>query len=292
MSIELIKSLRSQTGAGIMECKKALREAENNLDKAIEIMRKTGTLKAHKKSERIAAEGAIGLRLSDDSQVVTMLEVNCETDFVARDENFCQFVESVTQAALESKSQSVDEVLAQTTAGGEAVEAMRQQLVLKIGENVQLRRLVVLQAGNSKIGTYLHGQRIGVVVSVANADEDLARDLAMHIAACRPQYISADEISTDVLEKEKEIYRAQMTDSNKPAEVMEKIIQGKIQKYINEVTLEGQAFVKDPDLTIAKLLKAKEAKVIAFSRFEVGEGIDKPTVDFAEDVQAQAEAAS
>ena len=290
ITASMVKELRERTGAGMMDCKKALQETDGDIDAAIENMRKSGIAKAAKKAGRVAAEGVIVIKTGAGQTV--MVEVNCETDFVAKDENFTRFVDNVAATILGSDVADVESLLALPMAGmeGQTVEEARQQLVVVIGENTSVRRFVRFQAEGT-LGTYLHGVRIGVLVDVVDGDADLARDLAMHIAASRPLCVDESAVSGELLEKEKEIFTAQAAESGKPPEIIEKMVAGRLQKYLKEITLLGQPFVKDPDKTVAALLKEKGARVNAFVRFEVGEGIEKKEDNFAEEVMAQARGA-
>ena len=287
ITASMVKELRERTGAGMMDCKKALQETDGDIDAAIENMRKSGIAKAAKKAGRVAAEGVIVIKTGAGQTV--MVEVNCETDFVAKDENFTRFVDNVAATILGSDVADVESLLALPMAGmeGQTVEEARQQLVVVIGENTSVRRFVRFQAEGT-LGTYLHGVRIGVLVDVVDGDADLARDLAMHIAASRPLCVDESAVSGELLEKEKEIFTAQAAESGKPPEIIEKMVAGRLQKYLKEITLLGQPFVKDPDKTVAALLKEKGARVNAFVRYEVGEGIEKKEENFAEEVMAQA----
>lgn len=289
ISAALVKELRERTGAGMMECKHALESSQGNIEKAIEVLRKSGQAKADKKAGRVAAEGAIAIAELNGRAV--MLEVNSETDFAARDENFIAFIQAVAKAALESKSSTL-EALSDLTlnddAGGYTVEDARKELIAKIGENVQLRRMVITSEPASVIGSYLHGKRIGVLVELdTENNQELARDIAMHIAASKPLVISPEDVPTDVTEKEKEIYMAQAEVSGKPPEILEKMVAGKLKKYLDEISLLGQPFVKDPDMTVGTLLNKHRAKILAFYRFEVGEGIEKNVSDFKSEVMSQ-----
>lgn len=277
-----VKTLRERTGAGMMECKKALVECNGDMEAAVEHLRKTGLAKADKKATRIAAEGVI-VEASRGSEAV-LVEINCETDFVAKDDNFAAFAQAVSQLALDADTV---EALNAAEIDGEAVEARRQSLVAKVGENIQIRRLIKLDAGSGVIGSYLHGTRIGVLVTLEGGDEALARDLAMHVAAMRPEFIDEHEVPGDTVAKEKEILVAQAAESGKPPEIIEKMISGRLAKRLAEITLVGQAFVKDGDLTVAKLLAQHGAKVTRFIRLEVGEGIEKEEADFAAEVMQQ-----
>lgn len=280
-----VKELRQITGCGMMDCKKALAEANGDMEKASDILRTKGMAKAAKKAGRVAAEGIIALRISTDNRQAIILEVNSETDFVARDENFLNFVNMVADKALVEKATDVEAL--------SAVEPVRQALIAKIGENINVRRVAFVQSSaqsNGIVGAYLHGTRIGVLVALNNGDADLARDIAMHIAAAKPLVVSPEQIDQAVLAKEREIYRAQALESGKPDNIIDKMVEGRIKKYLDEVSLQGQPFVKNPDITIGRLLKEKNAQVEQFVRFELGEGIEKKTENFADEVKAQVEA--
>ncbi len=287
ITASMVKELREITGAGMMECKKALVETDGNIEVAIENMRKSGAAKAAKKSGRVAADGIIKVAASDDSKTAVLVEINCETDFVAKDENFLAFTDSVVESALAHKTVDVESLMA-VDVNGKSLEQSRTDLVAKIGENVQVRRVHLIENADGQVGFYSHGKNIGVVVSVTGGDEDLIKDLAMHVAAANPEYISENQVPAAQLEKEKEILIAQAQDSGKPAEIIEKMVGGRIRKYLAEITLVGQPFVKDPDVTVEKLLGAKNADVVEFVRFEVGEGIEKKVDNFVEEVMAQA----
>ncbi len=284
ITASLVKELRERTGAGMMDCKKALQEANGDIEVAIEEMRKSGAAKAAKKAGRIAAEGVITIK--QDGQDITILETNCETDFVAKDENFVTFTNNVIEAIIANNPADVD-ALMQISLGDQTVEAANQQLVAKIGEKITVRRFEKMTA-SGQLGSYSHGDRIGVVVELEGGDEALAKDLAMHIAASKPVCVSEDQVPQNVLDKEKEIFSAQAAESGKPPEIIEKMVTGRIQKYLKEITLLGQPFVKDPDQTVGKLLKAANASVTSFVRYEVGEGIEKKIDNFAEEVMSQA----
>ncbi len=288
ISASLVKDLRERTGAGMMECKKALVECDGNLDAAIELMRKSGQAKAAKKAGRTAADGVVEIRVSDDLRQAVMLEINSETDFVAKDANFTNFAGAVAECALTSQVADIEALANQPLPPAATIDAAREALIAKIGENVQLRRLVRFDGCQGLVYHYRHGSRIGVIVELTGGDESLGRDLAMHIAAAAPLCVSADQVPADVLDKEREIFRAQALDSGKPENIIDKITEGRVRKYLEEITLHGQAFVKDPDQTIAQLLKQAGAEVVRFVRFEVGEGIEKKVENFAEEVQAQA----
>jgi elongation factor Ts len=282
-----VKDLRERTGAGMMECKKALVEADGDIDLAIENMRKSGAAKADKKAGRIAAEGLVSVQTSDDGKKAAIVEVNCETDFVTKGDDFKNFVAAVAKVALDNQTADIDALLNSTMDGGLSVAATCKNLIAKIGENMNVRRVQLVENSDGLVANYLHGSRIGVVIAMTGGDEPLARDVAMHIAATNPEAISSDDISADLIEKEKEIFTAQAKESGKSDEIIEKMIGGRIAKFLKEVTLLGQPFVKDPEQTVEKLLKASSAKVISFVRFEVGEGIEKKQENFAEEVMGQ-----
>jgi len=282
MSAALVKELRERTGLGLMECKKALSEAGGDIDAAIEALRKSSGMKAAKKAGRTAADGVVAIQTADDGSFAAMVEINSETDFVARDDNFLTFVRSVVGKAYE---QRIDDVT--VLAEGDTEEA-RRALVQKIGENISVRRVVTHEADGGVIGGYVHGNnRIAVLVSLKGGSEELARDVAMHVAAVNPQVVSPDDMPEDLVAKEREIYSAQAQDSGKPPEIVEKMIDGRIRKFLSENSLTEQAFVKDPDTTVGKLVSQAGAEVLGFTRFEVGEGIEVEKVDFASEVAAQ-----
>ena len=284
----LVKELRERTGSGMMECKKALVESNGDIDVAIEAMRKSGLAKADKKSDRVAAEGVIAIETSADGKRAVMLEVNSETDFVAKADDFINFVNQVSQKVLEAQPNDVDELMALALDSGDTLETVRQALVAKIGENIQVRRFELMSTDNGVIGSYRHGDRIGTMVNLTGGDLALAKDLAMHVAASRPQAISGDDLSAEMLEKERDIVATQAKDSGKPEAIIEKMVEGRMKKFVNEISLLGQAFVKDPDVTVEKLINQANATVEAFGFFEVGEGIEKKEDNFAEEVMAQA----
>ena len=289
ISAALVKELRARTGAGMMECKKALVATNGDMEAAIEAMRKSGQAKAAKKAGRTAADGMIVLRISEDGSRGVLVEINSETDFVAKDGNFQSFAEAVGAAALAGNAQDAASLLmeplepAASTTIGEAREA----LVAKIGENIQIRRLVRFDEVKGKLYSYRHGIRIGVLVDLEGGDASLGKDLAMHIAASNPQYVRGDQVPEAVLSKEREIFRAQALESGKPEKIVEKIVEGRVRKYLGEVTLLGQPFVKDPDIRVEKLLARSGAQVHRFARLEVGEGIEKKEENFADEVMAQ-----
>ena len=282
MSAALVKELRERTGLGLLECKKALAAAGGDVEVAIEELRKSSGMKAAKKAGRTAADGVVAMRISADGKSGVIGEVNSETDFVARDENFAGFVSQVMDKAVELQTDDIAAI-----AGGE-IEDARQALVQKIGENISVRRVGVVTAKDGVVGGYVHGNnRIAVLVELTGGDEELAKDVAMHVAAVNPAVVAPADMPEDQLQKEREIYTAQAADSGKPPEIVEKMIEGRVRKYHAENSLTEQAFVKDPDVTVGKLVKAAGASVAGFTRFEVGEGIEVEKVDFAAEVAAQ-----
>jgi elongation factor Ts len=283
MSAALVKELRERTGLGLLECKRALAAAGGDIEAAIEELRKSSGMKAAKKAGRTAADGVVATRIADDGSYGIVVEVNSETDFVARDENFLGFVSKVVNAAFDSRQTDVAALME-----GE-LESAREALVQKIGENISVRRIAVVPADAGVVGGYVHGnKRIAVLVELkGGGDQDLAKDVAMHVAAVNPQVVSPDDMPEEVVAKEKEIFTAQAQESGKPAEIIEKMIGGRIRKFLAENSLVEQAFVKDPDVTVGKLVSGAGASVASFVRFEVGEGIEVAKVDFAEEVAAQ-----
>lgn len=282
MSAKLVKELRERTGLGLLECKKALAAADGNVDAAIEELRKSSGMKAAKKAGRTAADGVVTTRVAEDGSYGILLEVNSETDFVARDENFLAFVNSVAEAAFTGKQTDVAALM------DGKLESSREALVQKIGENIGVRRIELLTADAGVVGAYVHGNnRIAVLVELKAGDQDLAKDVAMHVAAVNPQVVSPADMPEELVAKEKEIYTAQAAESGKPPEIIEKMIGGRVKKFLSENSLLEQSFVKDPEVTVGKLVAAAGAEVAAFSRFEVGEGIEVEKVDFAEEVAAQ-----
>jgi len=290
ISAETVKALRERTGAGMMECKKALVETGGDLDAAAEVMRKSGLAKADKKAGRIAAEGAIVAVSSSDGRSAVLVEVNCETDFVARQPEFQAFASGVAAAALAAGETTPEALAGLSLAGGASVDETRRHLVAKIGEKIDVRRAAILRAAD-RIGAYVHGTRIGTLVGMKGGDEVLARDIAMHVAAANPQFVSPSGVPADVVAKEREILAAQAASEGKPAAIVEKMVEGRLRKYLAEICLTGQPFVKDPDTTVGKLLENAKAEVSGFLRFEVGEGIEKKQENFAAEVMAQVEAA-
>ena len=283
----MVKELRERTGAGMMECKKALTESGGDMNAAIELMRKSGQAKADKKASRVAAEGTVVAMLSDDSKQGVLLEVNCETDFVAKDAQFQKFTNDVADVVLSQEPANIETLMNASLASGETVENARLALVSKIGENIQVRRFELMAASGGTLGKYMHGTRIGVMVELEGGTDELCKDIAMHVAASKPMCVSEDGVSEEVLQKEKEIFAAQAESSGKPADIIEKMVQGRLKKFLGEVTLLGQPFVKDPDKSVEKLLKENSAQVNSFMRYEVGEGIEKKSENFAEEVMAQ-----
>jgi elongation factor Ts len=283
-----VKELRERTGSGMMECKNALVEAGGDMEAAVELLRKSGAAKADKKAGRVASEGLVMIEVGADGKRGVMVEVNSETDFVARKEEFQQFAAAVAQRALKDKPADAAALSAMPLKdGGESIEDARKGMVATIGENITVRRLAAIDATAGKLNQYLHGGRIGVLVEVQGGNDDLARDVAMHIAASRPVCVDESQVPQDLLDKEREIFIAQAQESGKPAEIIEKMIDGRMRKYLGEITLMGQPFVKDPDQTVGKLLKAAGASVVRFERLELGEGIEKKQENFAEEVMAQ-----
>jgi len=287
ITASLVKELRERTGAGMMECKKALSETAGNIDAAAEALRKSGLAKADKKADRVAAEGRIAAAQSDS--VAVLVEINSETDFVAKDDNFLRFTDVVAQTALASGAADAEALKAAKVESGETIEETRAAVIAKVGENLQIRRLVRVESANN-VAAYVHGGRIGVLVELKGGDVDLARGLAMHVAAMNPPYNKTADVPTEFVEKEKEIELAKMSekDKSKPADILEKIISGKINKIVNEVTLYGQPYVLDTDKTVEAVLKAAGAEVIGFQRLAVGEGIEKVVEDYAAEVMKQA----
>jgi len=283
----MVKELRERTGSGMMECKKALQEVDGDMEKAIDDMRKSGLAKADKKAGRTAAEGLVAVALSADKKEAAIVEVNCETDFVSGGDEFKAFTNAVAERILADSPADVEALVALPLEdGGKTIEEVRQGMVAKIGENIQIRRFQ-RKSTDGTFGSYSHGVRMGVLVELSTDDEALIKDIAMHIAASNPVCVNEAEVPEAMLAKEKEILVAQAKESGKPDEIIEKMIVGRIRKYLAEITLVGQAFVKDPDQTVEKLLKSKGAEVKSFNRFEVGEGIEKKVENFADEVMAQ-----
>ena len=283
----LVKDLRERTGAGMMDCKKALSETNGDMEAAIDLMRTSGAAKAAKKSGRVAAEGLVKVNISDDNKTATILEVNSETDFVTKGDDFIEFVNTLGALALKTTPANIEEFMTQTLENGDSLEKAREDIVAKVGENVSIRRVETITTDSGVIGAYKHGERIAVLSVLEGGDEALAKDVAMHVAATRPECVSEEQLDPELLEREKAIFVEQARESGKPDNIIEKMIGGRMKKFVNEVTLYGQAFVKDPDTTVGALAKANNAKVISFIRYEVGEGIEKKEENFADEVAAQ-----
>ncbi len=286
ITADTVKQLRERTGAGMMECKKALVETKGDLDAAAELMRKSGLAKADKKAARVAAEGTVAVERDGNSAV--LVEVNCETDFVARSPEFQAFARELAKSALAKSPDTLEALLSSANEAG-SFEDQRRALIAKIGENISVRRFVKVTAPGA-LGTYIHGSRIGSLVALEGGDEALARDLAMHVAAVNPAYIDASEVPAAVLEKEREILTDQTKGEKKPPDIIAKMVEGRLRKYLAEITLVGQPFVKDPEITVEKLVKKAGAKVVRFVRYEVGAGIEKKQDDFVGEVMAQVKA--
>ena len=286
ISASLVKELRERTGAGMMECKKALVESGGDLEAAVEHLRKSGQAKADKKSGRITAQGLVGIATRESRGA--MVEVNCETDFVAKEDRFRAFVQAVAESALRHAPENVEALLrSPVEEEGASVEERRRDLVAQLGENISVRRVALLQSRGGVLGSYSHLGRIGVLVDVQGGDSSIGKDVAMHVAASRPLAIGEADLPPQLLERERDILRAQVADSGKPAAIQEKIVSGRLGKYIRETTLLGQPFVKDPDQSMGKFLERSSASVKSMARFEVGEGIEKKTENFAAEVMAQ-----
>lgn len=288
ISADQVKDLRARTGAGMMECKKALQEAEGDIEAAVDVMRRRGLAKADKKADRVAAEGVIVASVSDDAKQGVLLEVNSETDFVAASDDFLGFARRIADLILERQPADVDALmrLPYQDEGGDDVETALKELIARIGENVQLRRFE-RYVTDGVVATYLHGSRIGVMIEVEGGDATLARDLAMHVAASEPLCVSKDEVDSETMERERQILVDQAQDSGKSEEIIQKMVEGRLNKWLGEVTLLGQPFVKDPDQTVDELLQSKGARAKRFTRFAVGEGKEKKEENFAEEVAAQ-----
>lgn len=285
IAANLVKDLRDRTGAGMMECKKALVDSSGDIDAAVELLRTRGQAKAEKKAGRIAAEGQVLTAVSPDGDVTVILEVNCETDFVAKDDNFQRFARVATELAAREQPATVEALMALRLPEGQTLEEVRRDLVAKIGENIGVRRFEYVRP-KGKLGGYFHGTRIGVLVDVEGGDAELGKDLAMHIAASNPRYLSPDDVPETLRASERRILAEQAAGEGKPPEIVAKMVEGRLRKYLNEVALVGQPFVKDPDTSVAKLLKDRGARVHQFVRLEVGEGIEKKSENIAEAVAA------
>jgi elongation factor Ts len=283
----MVKELRERTGLGMMECKTALTETQGDMNAAVDLLRKKAGSKVEKKAGRTAAEGAVGIYLSPDRKLAAMVEVNSETDFVAKGEDFQVFANAVAAAIAKHAPADINAVAELELDSGETVAKTREGLVAKLGENISVRRFVRLTARTGQVANYVHGRKIGVLVEMDGGDETLGRDLAMHIAASRPECVSKEQVPAELIAKEKEIFMAQAAESGKPQDIIEKMVTGRINKFLNEVTLLGQPFVKDPETTVEKLIKQANATVVGFTRYEVGEGIEKKSGDFAAEVMAQ-----
>jgi elongation factor Ts len=290
ITADAVKQLRERTGAGMMECKKALVETNGDLDAAAELMRKQGLAKADKKATRVAAEGVVMVAKAHDGHAAAMVEVNCETDFVAREHDFRGFAHAVAEAALAGKPASLEALNELKLPTGESIDERRRALVAKIGEKISVRRFARLESPEH-LGAYVHGTRIGVLVALKGGPANLAHDLAMHVAASNPRYLTQADVPADVVAKEREILTEQAANEGKPPEIVAKMVEGRLRKSLGEITLAGQPFVKDPDQTVEKLLKAARAEVLAFERFEVGAGIEKKQDDFVAEVMAQVKGA-
>ncbi len=280
-----VKELRERTGSGMMECKKALQQVGGDIEAAVELMRKAGQAKADKKAGRIAAEGLIVIKQAGGAAAI--VEVNCETDFVTKNDDFRTFVDAVAETVLSGAPADLAALLAQSMDNGQSVEQNRRECIAKIGENMNVRRFARLTSDQGALGCYLHGTRIGVLVELVGGDADLAKDIAMHIAASRPLCVSAEDVPADLVAKERDIFAAQAATSGKPANIIDKMVEGRLRKYFEEITLLGQPFVKNPEQSVGQLLKAHQATVTRFTRFELGEGIEKKSGDFAAEVMAQ-----
>jgi len=286
ISAAMVKALRERTGSGMMECKRALTAAEGDLELAVDQMRKAGLAKADKKSGRIAAEGTIGVKVSDDGKTVAMVDVNCETDFVSKGDEFKSFAAAVADAVLLADGETVDDINALGLANGQTVDGVRREMIAKLGENITVRRVKKF-ASQGGTACYLHGSRIGVIVELQKADAALGKDIAMHVAATKPFCVGEENVPAEMIAKEKDIFSAQAAESGKPAAIIEKMVTGRIKKYLAEVTLLGQAFIKDDKQKVAKIVADQDNAVIRFERFEVGEGIEKKEENFADEVMAQ-----
>ena len=286
ISASMVKELRERTGAGMMECKKALVETDGDMEAAAELLRKSGQAKADKRAGRVAADGRIVIKA--DGGKAVMVEVNSETDFVAKDENFAAFAEAVADAALASGTTDVEAFASESLADGRSVEQARTDLIAKVGENISVRRIAVI-GSNGPLGHYTHGTKIGAAVALEGGDEELARDIAMHVAAINPTCIDESGVPVETLERERRIFAEQAAESGKPADIVEKMVSGRIAKLFKEITLVGQPFVKDDKISVGKLLDKAGARVTSFVRFEVGEGIEKKQENFADEVMKQIE---
>jgi len=286
ISAKQVQELRARTGAGMMDCKKALVDAGGDIDNAAELLRKQGQAKADKKASRVAAEGRVVLKSDEQAGRHVLVEINSETDFVAKDENFRAFAERVAGVVLDKHPASVEALMA-LSADGRTLEESRQDLIIKVGENIAVRRFEVIES-KGHVGGYVHGNRIGVLVDLEGGNPELARDLAMQVASLAPRYVNADDVPKEFLDKEREIILAQTAEEKKPPEIIAKMVEGRLRKVIDEITLTGQVFVKDDKKRVRDLLAANKSKVKGFRRYEVGEGIEKKKDDFVQEVMAQA----
>jgi elongation factor Ts len=289
ITASMVSELRARTNAAMMDCKKFLQMTNGDIDKAIEEMRKAGATKAAKREGKTTAEGIISIESAADGKTAVLIEVNCETDFVARADDFQQFAKQIAKRALETKTGDATALLAIPYVAGQAetIEQVRQALVAKIGENITVRRVTLIESNNI-VATYMHGSRIGVLVELHGGSMELGRDMAMQVAASRPEVVSQEQVPAELIAKEREIYIAQAAESGKPQDIIEKMVTGRITKFLDEVSLVGQPFVKDPDMKVAAVLKKANANVVQFIRFEVGEGIEKKADNFVAEVMAQA----
>ncbi len=289
ITASMVKELRNATGAGMMDCKKALSEVGGDMDAAVELLRKKGMAGADKKAGRLAAEGVIAIAVSEDKKTAVIAEVNCETDFVAKGAEFQTFANEIAAIALQTGTLDVEALMSETMSTGSSIDIKRRELIAKIGENMSVRRVERVESSD-QIGQYQHGEKIGVVVCMEGGDEVLSRDIAMHIAAVNPQAVSVENLDQELVEKERKFQIEQAQSSGKPAEIIEKMIEGRMRKFTQDITLLGQGFVKNPDQTVAKLLKENNASVSAFTRLVVGEGMEKEELSFADEVAAAAAA--
>ena len=292
ITASMVKELRERTSAGMMECKKALTETDGDMEAAVQLLRTSGAAKADKKAGRVAAEGVVSIYISDDKKLGVIVEVNSETDFVAKGDDFKKFADDIAALVAATNPADMDTLYASKLPSDETVDEARRALIAKLGENITVRRFERIEAeGDAEISSYQHGTKIGVLVNSTGGTDTLGKDIAMHIAALKPLCITPDEVPSDAVEKEKEVFSAQAAESGKPAEIIEKMITGRINKFLNEVALHGQDFVKDPGISVGKLLQSENATVLRFTRVEVGEGIEKKVEDFAAEVAAQAKGA-
>jgi len=292
ITASMVKELRERTSAGMMECKKALTETDGDMEAAVQLLRTSGAAKADKKAGRVAAEGVVSIYISDDKKLGVIVEVNSETDFVAKGDDFKKFADDIAKLVATSNPAGMDELYASKLPSGETVDEARRALIAKLGENITVRRFERIEAeGDAEVSSYQHGTKIGVLVKSSGGNASLGKDIAMHIAALKPICVTPEQVPSEAVEKEKEVFSAQAAESGKPAEIIEKMITGRINKFLNEVALHGQDFVKDPSMSVGKLLKTENATVVHFTRVEVGEGIEKKVEDFAAEVAAQAKGA-